>query len=89
MAKNDFAIFKELYDADLAIFDKVFEGACTEVIQDYQNVTSGSKMYNARIRDRICELSATLAKANSWEISHGGMTGRTAQQFIDNLLGSM
>lgn len=28
-----------------------------------------------------------IQNANKWEISHGGMTGRTAQQFIDALLG--
>ncbi|MCF0133717.1 MAG: DUF815 domain-containing protein, partial [Blautia sp.] len=28
-----------------------------------------------------------MMEANKWEISHGGMTGRTAQQFIDYLLG--
>ena len=26
-------------------------------------------------------------EANKWELSHGGLTGRTAQQFIDYLLG--
>lgn len=28
-----------------------------------------------------------LAEANKWELSHGGISGRTAQQFIDYLLG--
>ncbi len=28
-----------------------------------------------------------LAEANKWEMNHGGRTGRTAQQFIDHLLG--
>ena len=28
-----------------------------------------------------------LSKANAWELSHGGLSGRTAQQFIDYLLG--
>lgn len=28
-----------------------------------------------------------LAKANAWELSHGGLSGRTAQQFITYLLG--
>ena len=27
------------------------------------------------------------AEANKWELSHGGISGRTAQQFIDYLLG--
>jgi len=29
-----------------------------------------------------------LAEANKWELSHGGLSGRTAQQFIDYLLGA-
>ena len=28
-----------------------------------------------------------LAEANKWELSHGGVSGRTAQQFIDYLAG--
>ncbi len=30
---------------------------------------------------------ALLLEANKWELSHGGLSGRTAQQFIDYLLG--
>ena len=29
-----------------------------------------------------------LAEANKWELSHGGLSGRTAQQFIDYILGT-
>ncbi len=28
-----------------------------------------------------------LSEANKWELSHGGLSGRTAQQFVDYLLG--
>lgn len=28
-----------------------------------------------------------LLEANKWEISHGGLSGRTASQFITHLLG--
>ena len=28
-----------------------------------------------------------LLEANKWELFHGGLSGRTAQQFIDHLLG--
>ncbi len=28
-----------------------------------------------------------LAEANKWELSHGGLSGRTAQQFINYMLG--
>ena len=30
---------------------------------------------------------ALLLEANKWELSHGGLSGRTAQQFINYLLG--
>ena len=30
-----------------------------------------------------------LLEANKWELSHGGLSGRTAQQFIDYLCGKM
>ena len=29
-----------------------------------------------------------LAEANKWELAHGGLSGRCAQQFIDYLLGT-
>ena len=28
-----------------------------------------------------------LLEANKWELSHGGLSGRSAQQFIDYILG--
>lgn len=30
-----------------------------------------------------------LAEANKWELAHGGLSGRTAQQFIDYILGKL
>jgi len=35
----------------------------------------------------IMDEDALLLEANKWELNHGGMSGRTAQQFIDYLLG--
>ncbi len=34
------------------------------------------------------EEAALLAKANAWEVSHGGRSGRTARQFLDYLAGA-
>ncbi len=34
------------------------------------------------------EEETLFAEANKWELSHGGLSGRTAQQFIDHLLGT-
>lgn len=35
----------------------------------------------------VMEEEALLLEANKWELAHGGLSGRTAQQFIDYLLG--
>ncbi|MGN0411417.1 MAG: ATP-binding protein [Lachnospiraceae bacterium] len=45
-------------------------------------VTTLAKRYQLDMEEK--EL---LAEANKWELSHGGISGRTAQQFIDYLLG--
>ncbi len=34
-----------------------------------------------------CQEEQLLLEAGQWELSHGGLTGSTAQQFIDHLLG--
>lgn len=65
LALNDFAIFKELYDFDLQVFDQVYGTSCCHVLCDYKNIDANSKMFNKRIRDRICEMSITLACAKT------------------------
>lgn len=45
-------------------------------------VTTLAKRYGV-----VMEEAALLAEANQWELAHGGLSGRTAQQFIDYLLG--
>ncbi|MDD7728601.1 MAG: ATP-binding protein [Clostridia bacterium] len=67
LALSDFEIFKELYDFDLKVFDEVFHTSCCETLCSYENINGNSKMYNQRIRDRICNMSKTLAEAASTE----------------------
>lgn len=43
----------------------------------------------AERNDVVMSEEALLLEANKWELSHGGLSGRTAQQFIDYLLGMM
>ena len=62
-----FGVFKELYDFDLTVLDEAFGISCCKVLGDYTNTGSNSKMFNSRIRDRICDLSKTLAAAESTE----------------------
>jgi len=41
----------------------------------------------ARKNQIAMETEELLLQANRWELSHGGLSGRTAQQFINHLLG--
>lgn len=51
--------------------------------KEFQNIVSVlAKRYQVTIPEE--EL---LLEANRWELAHGGLSGRTAQQFIDYLLG--
>ena len=63
LALHDFGIFKELYDFDLSVFDRVFGTDCADFLCNYVNTGCNSKVYNQRICDRICDMSKTLAVA--------------------------
>ena len=66
-AMHDFEIFKQLYDFDLKELEKIYPSVDSSLIADYQNINEGSKVFNKRIRDRICTLAQKLAKAESTE----------------------
>ena len=66
-ALHDFSIFKKLYDFDLTAFDKVFQTSCCRKLCSYQAPENTGKMFNKRIRDRICQMSRTLAMAENTE----------------------
>lgn len=67
IALHDFAIFKELFDFDLGNFGKDLGIECVETLLNYHRVEGSSKVFNARIRDRICELSIRLEQAQTAE----------------------
>ncbi|POP30931.1 DUF815 domain-containing protein [Lactonifactor longoviformis] len=64
---QDFAVFKKLYDFDLGKLDEAFGSSCCRSICNYVNVNENSKMFNKRIRDRICNLSKKLSRAATTE----------------------
>lgn len=51
--------------------------------QEFRHIVSVlADRYGVKMEQEIL-----LAEANKWELAHGGLSGRTAQQFIDYLLG--
>jgi len=67
IAKHDFAIFKELFDYDFHALKEALRADCLDMLMDYQDTGSGSKMFNKRIRDRICELARHLEESKDAE----------------------
>ena len=53
--------------------------------KEYEQIVEGLAERNGVEKDK----NELLREANQWALTHGGLSGRTAQQFIDYLLGSM
>ena len=64
IALHDFGIFKELFDYDFREMEAVFETDLLSLICDYQGISGHGKVFNQRIRDRICSLSRSLSEAS-------------------------
>ena len=75
LALNDFGVFKELYDFDFAVVEKALETSCYAMIADYRGSDDQGKMFNKRIRDRICELSRRLGNTASIDEFKKDMSG--------------
>ncbi len=64
---HDFEIFRELFAYDFTILEKVLGVKCLSVLMHYENVKGYGKVFNKRIRDRICELSEKLGTCENAE----------------------
>ena len=50
-----------MFDYDFEELEKSLDADCLKIIMDYKNGNSGGKVFNRRVRDRICDLSRALA----------------------------
>lgn len=56
-ALHDIVIFKEFFDFDFAPLQKLFGEESWALVENYQSSDEESKVYNTRIRKRICDLA--------------------------------
>lgn len=61
VALHDFAIFKELFDYNFKELETALDAGCLSILMEYQGTSVYGKVFNQRIRDRICDLSKSLA----------------------------
>ena len=59
---HDIKIFKELFDYDFSNMSKKLNVEGFELVMDYTASSEESKVYNSRIRKRICDLACAFAK---------------------------
>ena len=62
VALHDFSVLKELFDYHFEELEEKLDAGCLSLLFDYKNVNERSKVFNKRIRDRICSLSRALSK---------------------------
>ena len=88
--RNDMEVNEELHRSDtmeekMSLVNRfgvtIYYGAPNK--KEFQNiVTTLAEKYQIQM-----DTDELLLEANKWELSHGGLSGRTAQQFINYLLG--
>ena len=64
---HDIAIFKEFFDFDFAPVCAALGVDTFELVEQYESSSEKSKVYNARIRDRICELAVKFTEDSTPE----------------------
>ena len=74
VALHDFEVMKELFDYDFAAMEQTLEARCFAILRDYRHTNGNSKVFNTRIRNRICDLSRALAETESAEAFQETMT---------------
>lgn len=62
LAKHDFTIFMRLFALDFSGLEEILNVGFFEEILHYRRGAADGRVYNRRIRDRICELAAQLAE---------------------------
>ncbi|MGC4017851.1 MAG: ATP-binding protein [Muricomes sp.] len=67
IALHDFVIFKELFQYDFEELAKELGVEWFSALKDYKNTNKGGKVFNKRIRDRICDLGKALGEAEDAE----------------------
>lgn len=62
---HDIAIFKELFDYDFSDMKQKLGVTVYDYIENYEGCSEESKVYNKRIRDRICNLAVKFRENNT------------------------
>ncbi len=62
--RNDFAVFRRLFDYDFSTIEQDLEIDCFSVLSNYKAVPKRLRMYNQDVSHQVCTLSRALAAAD-------------------------
>lgn len=82
---HDIAIFKEFFDYDFTEMMEVLKAPEFSVVLAYEGASADSKIYNRRIRDRICTLAQHFVKNDSAEAMKATLTQFYREYGVGNL----
>ena len=74
-AKNDFAIFKQLFDYDFKPLEEALGISCFSTILNYKAVVKSEQIYNKSVSEKVQELSGQIEKAGDEEELYQVVTG--------------
>ena len=64
-AKNDFKIFKQLFDYDFSYIEEKLDIDCFSMITNYNAIVKPELMYNKNVSEKVRRLSEALENANN------------------------
>ncbi len=67
IALHDFKIFREMFNYDFEPIAETLDEGCISIITEYEGVDDVGKIFNKRVRDRVCELAVSLAGSGTAE----------------------
>lgn len=65
VAQHDFQIMKEYFDYDLTVLERGLGVESVSLLYQYETVEHTKKLFNKRIRNRICDLAKELEKTET------------------------
>lgn len=66
-AKNDFRIFKKLFDYDFSVMEKELGINCFRVVENYEAIVKSEQIFNKSVSEKVQELSASIEGARDEE----------------------
>lgn len=75
VALHDFQILREYFEYDLKLLEERLEVSGLSLLFDYKTVAHTKKLFNQRIRNRICDLAKLLEEVETTEAFQKGVTG--------------